>query len=125
MKLTPEQLSQISLLVNEALDLPEAERPAWARSQLPATTEPAVRRALEDMFSGEAGATTFTLALPGVSAISNAQAEKKQQTPRVHVAPGDVVDTYRLLDKIGSGGMGDVWLAERSNCRTRHQWMLT
>ncbi len=115
MKLTPEQLSQVSLLINVALDLPATERAAWARTQLPATTEPAVRRALEAMFSSDSGETQFTFALANSSAVADARAQSKARAQRIQVQAGDVVDTYRLIEKIGSGGMGDVWLAERAD----------
>lgn len=115
MQLTPEQLSQVSALVNDALDLPATERAAWARSQLPATTEPAVRSALEAMFSGDGSETQFTFALADSPVVADARAHAKLHSQRVQVQPGDVVDTYRLLEKIGSGGMGDVWLAERAD----------
>ena len=115
MQLTPEQLSQVSALGNDALDLPATERAAWARSHLPAATESAVRRALEAMFSGDGSETQFTFALADSPVVADARAHAKLQAQRIQMQPGDVVDTYRLLEKIGSGGMGDVWLAERAD----------
>jgi hypothetical protein len=50
------------------------------------------------------GAARDEVAAPGI-------AKSGLLTPGEH--PGDVIDRFKLLEKIGEGGMGTIWMAEQ------------
>jgi hypothetical protein len=75
MKLTPQQLSRLSELVNESMDLSDEARSLW----LAQLDEPdsVVRGALLGVFSADGRAPDFTLAMPRASGVSGAQASRE------------------------------------------------
>jgi hypothetical protein len=79
----------LSPLLDEALDLPDAERSAWLANLAPEHRD--LKTALRALLKGD-------------SALA--------ETPLV---PARLVGDWRLLEKIGEGGMAEVWLAQRED----------
>jgi serine/threonine protein kinase len=101
----------LSKLLDEALDLQPAQRATWLAQVTRA--QPEIAPALRKLLAAHASDETVdvlrklpTLALPEMQ-------EPDPHTPRL--AAGALVGPYRLLRALGSGGMADVWLAERAD----------
>ena len=97
---------EISRLLDEALDLPAAERAAWLANLPPehADARPHLERLLRQHDTG----TDLSLAdaLPDYGGEAD---------PADGLAAGHLVGPWRLVREIGRGGMGAVWLAERAD----------
>ncbi len=102
MKLPPEDLRKLADLLDQVVDKADAEREAWFA-------------ALDE--DGARLAPTLRQVLAGTGAPESADLAgyASEAAERHHYAAGDEVGHYRLLHEIGTGGMGAVWLAERSD----------
>ena len=101
--LSPELWQEVSPYLDEVLSLPEEERATWLesfRSRRP-----------------ELGDTVGELLEEHRAAVREQFLEQQLFPVADSSASGQTIGAYTLLSPIGQGGMGSVWLAERSDGR--------
>lgn len=96
--MTPEQWQHIQDVFHAALAQPLDQREAFVFAQL---EDPDLQQEVLDLLQAEQNSAAFLDSPP-------TQLEEGLQT-------GTVVGRYRITDKIGAGGMGSVYLAERAD----------
>ena len=102
--LSPERWREVSPQLDHALSLPERERAAWLAALR--ADQPELAQLLETLLAEH-------------HALSQGKFMERGPAPAPGAAPvaGKAIGAYRLLSLIGQGGMGSVWLAERSDGR--------
>jgi serine/threonine protein kinase/tetratricopeptide (TPR) repeat protein len=117
MPLTIAQMALMSRLLDEALQLDEADRRAWLEKRSPGYPDLAqhLREALLPQDS-RAAYSKSPLALPGLAFAQEASA-----APASGLQPGARVGPYELIRILGAGGMAEVWFARRADGAFRRE----
>jgi serine/threonine protein kinase/tetratricopeptide (TPR) repeat protein len=104
--MTPEQWRKIKGYLQRALDVPPEDRSAFLDRDCP---DPEMRREVKSLLESERQAKHF-LTQGAAAYFPEVAAGDEAEDPNL----GEQIGAYRVIRLIGTGGMGAVYLAERS-----------
>jgi serine/threonine-protein kinase len=104
----PERWQRIKEVFSAALELPSEERTAWLSSALP--DDPSLAAEVTELLAAHDGAGDF-YERGALAAVPEVQQQLAGAVEGMRVGP------YRVLSKLGRGGMGAVYLAVRDEPR--------
>jgi len=111
MNFSADTWTTLSKLFDEALDLQPQERVTWLEHV--EQTQPEIAPALQKLLAAHASDETVDV-LRQLPPLDLPEMQEPERPPDSRVA-GMRVGPYRLVRGLGSGGMADVWLAERAD----------
>lgn len=106
----PERLSQIEDLYHAALELPPGERESFIHNSCGEDDE--LRREIESLLAVKRASNNF-FENPPLSLAAEMFADKE----KLSNLAGKEISHYRIIKLLGSGGMGEVYLAEDTKLR--------
>ena len=115
MDLGKEDWAVLSALLDQALELPPEQRQTWLDQQVDLPDH------LRTVASGLVKPQSDTFSLPTLPRYADADLHSLDATEPQSLAGGTQIGPYRLLREVGQGGMGTVWLAERSDATLKRE----